>query len=78
MSVRSFTTAATVEIARQDSAAPASYHEIATLPTNKFINSTVRASMHSVSVHAWYVSVSIGRPDHSPSRSMTGPWVMPA
>jgi hypothetical protein len=38
-----FTAAATIEIARQDPAAPASYHEIATLPTNKFINSTVRA-----------------------------------
>ena len=38
-----FTAAATIEIARQDPAAPASYHEIATLPTNKFINTTVRA-----------------------------------
>jgi hypothetical protein len=38
-----FTAAVTVEIARQDPAAPASYHEIATLPTNKFLNTTVRA-----------------------------------
>jgi hypothetical protein len=38
-----FTAAVRVEIATQDPAAPASYHEVATLPTNKFINSTVRA-----------------------------------
>ena len=37
-----FTAAMTVEIATQDAAAPASYHSVATLPTNKFINSTVR------------------------------------
>jgi hypothetical protein len=37
-----FTAAATIEIARQDPTAPASYHEVATLATNKFINSTVR------------------------------------
>ncbi len=38
-----FTVAATIEIATQDAAAPATYHESATLATNKFINSTVRA-----------------------------------
>jgi hypothetical protein len=38
-----FTAAVTVEIATQDRSAPATYHEVATLPTNKFINSTVRA-----------------------------------
>jgi hypothetical protein len=37
-----FTAAVTIEIARQDPVAPASYHEIATLATNKFLNSTVR------------------------------------
>jgi len=37
-----FTAAVTLEIATQDRAAPASYHEVATLATNKFLNSTVR------------------------------------
>jgi hypothetical protein len=35
--------AVTLEIATQDPNAPASYHEVATVATNKFINSTVRA-----------------------------------